>query len=90
MKSLCFICKITLLTASTLTFPPRYVTQTVCWLLNSINLSSRSISDYCLTALNRGLSFAPTVHCQEFDVHVDIHSFFWNLKGSMGTKTCMA
>ncbi len=45
--------------------------------VNVFNLSSRSISDDCLSAQNRGLSFAPTAHCLEFDVHVDIHFFFF-------------
>lgn len=48
--------------------------------VNVINLWSRSISDDFLTALNRGLPLVPTIHCKVFDVHVDIHTFFRNLR----------
>lgn len=45
-----------------------------------INLSSKPLSDTCLTALSKGLSFVPTTHCQDFDTIVDFHKFFRTLR----------
>ncbi len=43
---------------------------------NVMNLSSKPLSDTCLTALSKGLSFVPTTHCRDFDTIVDLDKFF--------------
>ncbi len=46
--------------------------------INVINLSSKVISNDCLTVLNKGLSFSPTAHCNEFDIYIDLQKNFRN------------
>ena len=48
--------------------------------LNVINLSSQPLSDTCLTALSKWLSFVPTTHCRDFDTTVDFHTYFQTLR----------
>lgn len=45
-----------------------------------INLSSKEHSDPCKSALGKGLSFAPTNQCDEFDIHVSLQKFFRKLR----------
>ena len=47
---------------------------------NVINLSSRSLSDDCISALGKGLSFVPTTYCNDFDTLVDFQKFFRTLR----------
>ncbi len=44
--------------------------------INVINLFSKVISNDCLTVLNKGLSFSPTAHCNEFDTYIDLQKKF--------------
>lgn len=45
-----------------------------------INLSSKTLSDACVAALSKGLSFVPSTHCRDFDTIVDFHKFFCTLR----------
>lgn len=47
---------------------------------NVINLSKTPLSNDCVNALSKGLSFVPTVHCNNFDTIVDFHKFFRTLR----------
>lgn len=44
------------------------------------NLSSKTLDQFHLSILNRGLSFVPTNHLKKFDIKVDLFKFFRQLR----------
>lgn len=47
---------------------------------NVINISSKQLSDSCISALGKGLCFAPTSQWKDFDVYIGLHKFFRTLR----------
>ncbi len=48
--------------------------------MNVVNLFSKSLSDSCMSALSKGLSFVPTTQCNEFTMYIDMKKFFCVLR----------
>ena len=44
-----------------------------------INISGTTLSDACMSALSKGLSFSPTCNTNEFETKVDLFKFYRNL-----------
>ncbi len=48
--------------------------------VNVVNLSSKSLSDTCVSTLSKGLSFVPTTTFNEFATYTDMTKFFLHLR----------